>query len=254
MASQLVRFKTAKHTFEVMTKPGAVLKYREGTVGYDNVLMSDMIFKNQAKAERAKTEDLKEAFNTENVEEIIKIILEKGELQLSAAERKEKVDRKRAEIVNYIHKYFIDPRNKLPHPVTRIELALDELKIRVDGEIPAERQAQDVIKRLPDVLPIKKCEMEGQLIVPHKVLAQAMGIVAKWCTIQRESYTADGCTMDVAVVPGDYDTLMLELHKVTKGEFSFEIAGQAAKAVSQEADTRPKPSGSGAKGKGKGKK
>jgi hypothetical protein len=53
----------------------------------------------------------------------------KGELQLTAAERQEKIDKKRKEIVNYIHKYYIDPKTKLPHPVVRIEGAIDEIKV-----------------------------------------------------------------------------------------------------------------------------
>ncbi len=145
-----------------------------------------------------------------------KIIVEKGELQLTASERKDFVDQKRAEIgietlnsvaiifllisihlVNYIHKYFVDPRAKTPHPVTRIEAALDTLKIRVDPDIPVEKQVQgmciccdvlcdvhsscivlsmlphspasdidicaDILKRLPEVLPIKRQEVEGTL-------------------------------------------------------------------------------------------
>lgn len=31
--------------------------------------------------------------------------------------------------MNYIHKYYIDPRAKTPHPPARIENALDELKV-----------------------------------------------------------------------------------------------------------------------------
>lgn len=54
----------------------------------------------------------------------------KGELQLTAAERQEKVRKKRAEIVNYIHKYYIDPKTKLPHPIARLDGAIDDVKVR----------------------------------------------------------------------------------------------------------------------------
>ena len=65
--------------------------------------------------------------------------------------------------MNYVHKYYVDPKTKTPHPVMRIEAAMEELKFRVDGDVPAERQVQDFIRKLPDVLPIKKCEIIGQL-------------------------------------------------------------------------------------------
>ena len=48
---------------------------------------------------------------------------------MTAAERKAKTEKKRAEIINYIHKYYVDPKTKLPHPVVRIDAALTEMKV-----------------------------------------------------------------------------------------------------------------------------
>lgn len=56
---QLVRYKSGKHHFEVLVKPGTVPKYREGKLGFDNVILSDIIFKKYSKAERAAPSDLK---------------------------------------------------------------------------------------------------------------------------------------------------------------------------------------------------
>lgn len=44
-------------------------------------------------------------------------ICRKGTLLESTADRKEKMEKRRAEIVAYFHKYFVDPRTNLPHPV-----------------------------------------------------------------------------------------------------------------------------------------
>ena len=33
------------------------------------------------------------------------------------------------DLVNYIHKYYIDPKSKLPHPTARIVLAIEEAKV-----------------------------------------------------------------------------------------------------------------------------
>lgn len=39
---QIVKHKVGKATFEVLTKPGTVLKFRKGQIGsIDNVLMTD---------------------------------------------------------------------------------------------------------------------------------------------------------------------------------------------------------------------
>lgn len=40
---QVVRYKSGKHTFEVMTKLGSVLKYRAGELGFTNVLEADIV-------------------------------------------------------------------------------------------------------------------------------------------------------------------------------------------------------------------
>jgi len=248
---QIVRFKAGKVTFEILTKVGSVLKYRDGKLGWDNVVMVEEIFKNQTKGERANSEDLKSAFGTDNLQECLKTIVDKGELQMTSEERKEKIDKKRAEIVNYIHKYYIDPKTKLPHPVVRVENALATLKVKIDPDVPAERQIQDIIKRIPEVMPIRKMEMEGTLTVPHSVLGGTMNVVQQWAKVTKDSYTSEGCTMDISIVPGDYDSFMSDLQKVTKGEFTFDIAGQ--EETSSE-DTKKGKGGKGAvRGRGKGK-
>ena len=65
----------------------------------------------------AKGEELIGLFGTDNVEECCKQIVEKGDLQLSAAERKQQMDAKKAEIINIVHRNYIDPKTQLPHPV-----------------------------------------------------------------------------------------------------------------------------------------
>jgi len=251
---QLVRYKTGKDNFEILTKPGNALKFKEGKLGFSNVLFADEIFTDQARGKRANEADLLKTFNTSNIEECAKVILEKGELQLTAGERKEKVDQKRAEMVNYIHKYYIDPRTKTPHPMLRIENAFEELHINVDPDLPAERQLQEkVLRRLPEVLPIKKSEIEGTLTIPNKFLGQAMGLIHKFATVSGDTYSSEGCTMNVAFVPGDYDTFFGELRDLTKGEYTFDVAGGAAASSDTEPEKKGKGRGRGGRGGGRGR-
>eukprot|EP01136_Pigoraptor_vietnamica_P023460 Opistho-1_new@6491 len=249
---QLVRHKAGKGQFEVATHPGTVLKWRKGEEQWANVPFADAIFKNFSKGERAKAEDLKAAFETDNVDECMKIICQKGTVAENAAERKEKTDKKRNEIVNYIHKYYINPQTNTPHPAKRIELALEEMKARIDPELPTEKQAHDILKKMVEILPLKKSEMEGTLKIPHKHLGAGQGVVAKWAQKKSESYDSEGCTMEVSIVPGDYDAFMNDLVRASKGEIVFDIAGQKAQAgASTDGDDGGKGKG---KGRGKGKK
>jgi ribosome maturation protein Sdo1 len=46
----------------------------------------------------------------------------------------------------------------------RIENAFEQMKVNVDPDVPAERQVQEkVLKKLPEILPIKRSEMSGTL-------------------------------------------------------------------------------------------
>ncbi|KJE92923.1 hypothetical protein CAOG_003805 [Capsaspora owczarzaki ATCC 30864] len=244
---QLVKYKTGKYAFEVACRPGNVMKWRKGELGWSDVLLVDVVFKQFSKGERANAADLAGAFGTEDNDACLKVICEKGQVAETAAERKEKTDKRRAEIVSYIHKYYVNPTNNLPHPVTRIELALGEMKPRIDPEVPADRQAHDIIKKMVEIIPLKKMEMEGTLFIPHKHLGSAMTVVHKWVQKKGETYNGEGCTMEISVVPGDYDSFIADINKATKGEFQFEVFGASALAANDGGEAAAK------KGKGKGR-
>jgi ribosome maturation protein SDO1 len=238
---QVVKFKDKKITFELLVKPNTVLQFRSGKIGLDNTLFSDDIFTNYSKGEKAKANDLQGTFGTDNLKECAKVILEKGEYNLSTAERKEKVDKKKKEIINYIHKYYTDPRNKTPHPITRIENAFEQIKYNVDPFKLTEQQAQDVVKLMINTgLPLKKSEIEAQLTLKHAYLGQAGAIVKKWCKIMSDSYNAQGATYRITMVPGDYDAFMKELDSITKGDYDFKIEGASAMASTEEATAQKK--------------
>jgi len=243
---------------EVMTKPGSVLKYRAGKLGFDNVLQSDDIWKNSSKGERAANADLMTLFGTDTPRQCLEIILNEGEVNLTAAERKEKVDKKKREMVTYVNKYFVDPRNGLPHPVTRVEQALQELNFHVDPETPVERQIQDLLKKLPDVLRIKKQgEMEGVVSVPNQHIGVCSGVLHALATVNNEEYGGSGCDYRIAVVPADYDRLVAELTRVTKGDFQINMDGGNPEPIVEEESGKKggkKKGGKGGKGGKKGRR
>jgi ribosome maturation protein Sdo1 len=40
---------------------------------------------------------------------------------------------------------------------------LETLKIRIDPDIPADKQAHEIVKKFPGVLAVKKIEIEGTI-------------------------------------------------------------------------------------------
>ncbi len=82
--------------------------------------------------------------------EIVKMIVEKGALQLTQSQRKRLLRDKIDEIMYFIHVHCINPQTNKPHPPARIESAMDEAGINIDYVLPAETQAKDVIKQIHD--------------------------------------------------------------------------------------------------------
>lgn len=125
------------------------------------------------------------------------------------------------------------------------------IQFKVDGDTPGERQAQDLIKKLPGILSLKKCEIIGYLQVPNKHMGSLGGALAQYVTIVNEKWGADGCTMEISLVPGDFDTFTAELNRCTKGEYTFNVEGAGPSAPAEPAQTGKKGGRKGKKGKRK---
>ena len=114
----------------------------------------DEIFHDARAGERPTEEALMNTFQTLDVEAILNIILEKGSIQLTTAQRKARVENMRQQIIHHIHSQAIDPKSKSPHPRTRIELALYESKYSVDPFKRLEDQVKDAIAKLKPLIPL----------------------------------------------------------------------------------------------------
>eukprot|EP01129_Flabellula_baltica_P009761 TRINITY_DN4046_c0_g1_i1.p1 TRINITY_DN4046_c0_g1~~TRINITY_DN4046_c0_g1_i1.p1 ORF type:complete len:252 (-),score=62.25 TRINITY_DN4046_c0_g1_i1:28-783(-) len=224
-AVQIVKLKVNRNTFEIISQPGKPVLFRRGQLSLPECLESDDIWVNFKKGDRASESDLMTAFETTDPLAIAERIMTDGEIQFTAEERREFLEEKRNQIISYIHKYFMDPRSKRPHPRTRISNALDQLNVRVDPNEKTKVQVKAILKRLPEVLPIKKDTIEGDLTVPHKFLGQIYGIFRDVIQIKNENYTSDGCTYTILLVPGDYDQFMADMTALCKDEFQFNIHG-----------------------------
>ena len=95
-------------------------------------------------------------------------------------------------------------------------------------DLPVEKQVQDIVKKFPGILTVKKTIIEGILIIPNQYIGKASGIISKWATIKSQSYLVDGCHTNVEMIPGDYDSLINELSSATKNDFTFNITGSAS--------------------------
>ncbi len=80
----VVRWKRGGRRFEIACYKNKVLSWRQGIEkDLDEVLQSHTVFVNVSKGQVAKKEDLASAFGTHDQTEICKMILSKGDLQVT---------------------------------------------------------------------------------------------------------------------------------------------------------------------------
>ena len=152
----LARLEKGGKRYEALVDPDLVEQWKEDSskVELDDFMAMDEIFHDARAGERPTEEKLMSTFQTLDVESILKMILEKGSIQLTTAQRKARVENMRQQIIHHIHSQAVDPRSKSPHPRTRIELALEESKYSVDPFKRLEQQVKDAIAKLKPLIPL----------------------------------------------------------------------------------------------------
>jgi len=152
----LARLEKGGKRYEILVDPDLVDQWKSDSsvIDLDDFMAMDEIFHDARAGERPTEEALMNTFQTLDVETILNIILEKGSIQLTTAQRKARVEHMRQQIIHHIHSQAIDPKSKSPHPRTRIELALEESKYSVDPFKRLEEQVKDAIAKLKPLIPL----------------------------------------------------------------------------------------------------
>ena len=152
----LARLEKGGKRYEALVDPDLVEQWKEDSsnIQLDDIMAMDEIFHDARAGERPTEEALMNSFETLDVETILNVILDKGSIQLTTAQRKARVEHMRQQIIHHIHSQAIDPKSKSPHPRTRIELALQESKYSVDPFKRLEEQIKDAIAKLKPLIPL----------------------------------------------------------------------------------------------------
>ncbi|AEH24074.1 ribosome assembly factor SBDS [Pyrococcus yayanosii] len=221
----IARLKIHGETFEILVDPYLARDFKEGKdVPIEEILATPYVFKDAHKGDKASEHEMEKLFGTSDPYEVAKIILRKGEVQLTAQQRREMMEEKKRQIATIIHRHAVDPRTGYPHPVDRILKAMEEVGVRVDIFKDAEAQVQDVIKALRRVLPLK---IEVKIIavkIPSEYVGRAYGEVRKFGKIKREEWGSDGSWMFLIEIPGGVEEEFYEkLNALTKGNVQTKL-------------------------------
>lgn len=221
----IARLESHGETFEILLDPAVMNFLKQGKkVDFTEYLAVEEVFKNSGKGTRPAEDKIKEVFGTSDITEIAKKIIEKGEVQITAEQRKEMLAAKRQQVVNYIATNAINPQTKLPHPYTRIELALDEAKFHVDPFKPLEKEIDEAMKLLRPLIPIRFEKSKIAIKLKGEDYGRCFDDMIHYGLIEKEEWTADGSWIGIMELPaGIVPELTEKLKNKTKGLASVKL-------------------------------
>jgi ribosome maturation protein SDO1 len=215
----IVRLTVEGDKFELLVKPDPALEYKLGKrTDISSVLVSDEIYSDANKASRASSEKMTKHFRTTDSIEVAKQILARGELNLTTDQRRKMVEEKRKQIAQIINKSFVDPKTHLPHPIVRIEAALEEARVSIDPFKKSEDQAKGVVDALRKILPLKSETARLTVTVPPQFAAQSYSILKSTGDFKGEEWLSDGSLRAIVEMNAGMKGQFLDrLGSVTKG-------------------------------------
>ena len=197
----IARVEKAGEKFEVLVKPDAVQRIRDGKeVDLLRELAIDEIFKDAHKGSKASEEKMMEFFGTTEPLAVAK------------------------QIVQYIAANAINPQTGAPHPPQRIENAMEEAKVHVDPFKSIEEQVKEVLDALRPLIPIRFEKVRIAVKLSAEDSAKAYGDLKSFGTILKEEWSPTGAWLGVVEMPAGLQTEFLErLNAKTKGNVETRI-------------------------------
>ena len=170
---------------------------------------------------------VKEAFGTTEIADIARRILEKGEVQMTAEQRKEMLEAKRHQVVAYIVANAINPQTHTPHPPSRIEMALEEAKFHVDLFKPLDKEIEEAMKLLRPLIPIRFERSRIAIKLKGTDYGRCYDDLISYGIVDREVWTPEGDWIGSMEIPAGVITELTEkLKHKTRGSASVKLVNE----------------------------
>ncbi|AFK50835.1 ribosome maturation protein SBDS [Thermogladius calderae 1633] len=221
----IVRLEEKGHRFEVLVNPDLALKVKEGKpVNVDDLLVGDFIYKDARKGLKASPESLREVFKTDDVRQIALEIVRRGEIQLTAEQRRKFVEEKKKQIITLISKNAVDPKTKLPIPQKRIELAIEQAKVSIDPFKPPEAQMEEILSKIARVIPIKIAKAYLSVRIPPEYAGKIHKPITQLGEVKKSTWMNDGSLlMEIEIPAGMQQEFIDKVNSLTKGTAQVKI-------------------------------
>jgi ribosome maturation protein SDO1 len=221
------RLESHGERFEVLVDPDAALAIsrEEFEDDLEDVIAAEDIFENASRGDRPPENALEEVFGTTDPLEIIPEVIQRGEIQITAEQRREMQEQKHKQLINHIARNAVNPQmDDAPHPPERVESALEETDFRVDPMEPVESQVDDALDALRPVIPIRFDTVTVAAHLPADHAGSGQARVREFGDLDREEWQPDGSWIGVLEFPAGLQNDFYDLvNEVSSGEAELRI-------------------------------
>ena len=205
----VARLESHGQQFEVLVEPDAALAIRRSEFDeeLEDVIAAEDVFEDATRGDRPPETALEEVFGTTDPLVVIEEIITRGEIQITAEQRKQMAAQKHRQLVDVIARNAINPQmDDAPHPPDRIERALEQTDFRIDPMRPVEQQVDVALDALRPVIPIRFDEVTVAVRIPAEHAGAAQARVREYAGLDTEEWQADGAWVGVTTFPAGLQT------------------------------------------------
>lgn len=221
----IARFTHNHNKFEILVVPNLAFEYKSGNkLDISSILIADEIYSDSKKGIRTPNEILLNTFKTTDILEISKTILKKGELNLTTEQRRNMIDQKKRQVIEFISTRYIDPKSGLPHPPLRIQQAIIDAKSSIDLNKSFEEQIQKTVEKIRFLLPLKSENISLVITIPTQYSGKSFSILKSLGKLINTSYLHDGSLKAILEISAATKLIVIEkLNTLTKGTVIIEV-------------------------------
>jgi|WetSurMetagenome_2_1015567.scaffolds.fasta_scaffold338325_2 ribosome maturation protein SDO1 len=220
----IVKLRTHGENYELYVDADLAVKFRGGeNVPIEDVLAVEQVFKDAVKGDKASEEHVKELFQVSDVKEAYKEILLKGELHLTTEQKRKMLADRRKQVASIIARNAVNPQTHAPHPLARIEAAMDEARAEVFLNKSANEQVEKVLKVLKPILPIKFEKAQVALKIPANYTGKLYHVIRELGEVKKEEWAGADQIVLVEIPAGVQDELFAKLNNITRGEVKIKV-------------------------------
>jgi ribosome maturation protein SDO1 len=204
----VVRLRVGGRRYELACYKNKLSDWREGVEkDIDEVLQSRHVFSNVSKGVLAPDDGLQRDFGTRDAEAVCRVILERGEMQVSEKERAAALQSLSRDVCALVSEMCINPVTRRPYPVRLIASGMRDCHFSLHPTRPAKSQALALIRQLSSVMPIQRASMRVRISCDQAAAKALMSALRPLlAAVEEESWGADGAQFRLTALlsPGAY--------------------------------------------------